>query len=110
MANEIKIQLKFKEYEFRRVKTMGGKPVAYTTLEWAKKEVIVIPLPFNITDRWIEKQFNQETGHYEITIESDTILKKRVGTLDNVGRIYIPKEYLGMDVLFIEPPKIPNLY
>ena len=52
--NEININLKFNEYEFRRVKTMGGKPIIYVDKEWVGEDVIILPVPLNITDRWIE--------------------------------------------------------
>ena len=106
--NEININLKFNEYEFRRVKTMGGKPIVYVDKDWIGEDVIVMPVPLDITDRWIEKH-KSEDG-YNVIIQTDTIFRKKVSQLSNVGGLYIPKEYIGMDVLIIKTPIIPNLY
>ena len=106
--NEININLKFDTYEFRRVKTMGGKPIIYVGNEWVGKDVIILPVPLDITDRWIEKH-KTEDG-YDVNMQTDTIFKKKVSQLSNVGGLYIPKEYIGLDVLIIETPTIPNLY
>ena len=106
--NEININLKFNEYEFRRVKTMGGKPIVYVDKDWIGEDVIVMPVPLDITDRWIEKH-KSEDG-YNVIIQTDTIFRKKVSQLSNVGGLYIPKEYIGMDVLIIKTPKIKNLY
>ena len=108
MQNKISIQLQFKEYEFRRTKMMGGNPVLYTTEEWVNKMVLIIPVPFNVTDRLIESTYDIDDECYKIGIESDTILKKRVGRNGNLGRIYVPKDLIGLDCLIIEAPILPN--
>ena len=102
--------LRFKDYEFRRVKTSGNQIIAYTKIDWVDKEVIIIPVPINITDRWIEKHYNNEAEEYQIIIESDQVMKKTVRKASNIGKLYIPKEYLGLDVLIIEAPVIKDLY
>ena len=112
MQNKIKIHLKFKAYEFRRVKHMGTNPVLYTTGEWVGKEVLIIPMPINVTDRWIEKQLDfDETINdfiYDICVESHIILKKVVSKSGNTGRVYMPKELVGLDCLIIEAPFSDN--
>ena len=107
--NEININLKFNEYEFRRVKTMGGKPIVYVDKDWVGEDVIILPVPLDITDRWIEKH-KTEDGYYDITIQTDVIFNKTVSELSNVGGLFIPKEFIGLDVLIIKTPKIQNLY
>ena len=102
--NKISINLQFKKYEFRRVKQMGGNPVIYTTKDWINKMVLIIPVPYNITDRYIEAQYNEEDEHYNVTIESDIILKKRVIKHNTVGRVYVNKDWGGLDCLIIEAP------
>lgn len=106
--NKITIHLTFKEYEFRRVKLMGANPVIYTRMEWVGKEVLIMPVPITVTDRLIEKQHNKNTGQYNITIESDTILKKKVKPHTNIGRVYVPKELIGLDCIIIEAPNLDN--
>ena len=112
MQNKINIHLRFKEYEFRRATHMGTNAVLYTTGDWVGKEVLIIPMPINITDRWIEKQqdFDETINDfiYDMTVESDTILKKTVGRSRNIGRMYVPKELVGLDCLIIEAPKLDN--
>ena len=106
--NKITINLTFNEYEFRRVKLMGTNPIIYTRTGWIGKEVLIIPVPITVTDRLIEKQYNKNIGQYNITIESDTIIKKTVKQHTNVGRIYVPKELIGLDCIIIEAPRLTN--
>ena len=112
MQNKIKINLKFKDYEFRRVTRMGETSVIYTKKEWVGKTVLIIPVPITVTDRWIERQqdFDERINDtiYDVTIESDTIIKKVIGVSSNVGRGYVPKELLGLDCLVIEAPFLNN--
>lgn len=108
---KINIQLKFKEYEFLRVKnTTGSSAAVYTTTDWVGKEVSIIPMKLNVTDRYIESCYNEETQQYELEAETDVIFKKRINAGTNIGRTYLPKDLIGMDVLLIETPKIENLY
>ena len=108
---KINIQLKFKEYEFLRVKnTTGSSAAIYTTTDWVGKTVSIIPMKLNVTDRYIENCYNEETQQYELEAETDVIFKKRINAGTNIGRTYLPKDLIGMDVLLIETPKIENLY
>lgn len=106
--NKINIQLSFKEYEFRRVKHMGTNATIYTTGDWINKLVLIIPVPYNITDRYIEAKYNEEEEYYTVGIESDTIIKKKVSQHKGIGRIYVPKELCGLDCLIIEAPNLDN--
>ena len=106
--NKISIELQFKDYEFRRVTRMGEYPVLYTTGEWINKEVLIIPVPYNVTDRLIEKCYDEELEAYKVSIISDTIIKKRVGKSRDIGRIYVPKDLLGLDCLIIKAPILDN--
>ena len=105
--NKISINLQFKEYEFRRVKYMGSNPVVHTTQEWIGKLVLIIPVPLTVTDRWIESH-RKEDGTITINIESDIILKKRVMKNSNIGRVYVNKDWGGLDCLIIEAPYLDN--
>ena len=103
----INIELTFKQYQFSRVKPTSGKSaIVYTNKAWVDKEVIIIPMPLNVTDRWIEKQKTDET--YHITIESDLIFKKVIKKGANIGRAYLPTDLIGIDCLIIEAPKLTN--
>src|SRR5574344_2158584 len=106
--NKISINLQFKEYEFRRVKYMGSHPVVYTTQEWIGKLVLIIPVPYNITDRYIEAQYDEKDACYKVHIESDIILKKRVMKNSTIGRVYVNKDWGGLDCLIIEAPYLDN--
>ena len=108
MRNKIKILLEFDNYEFRRVKLMGENPVLYTKKEWVGKNVLIIPVPFDVTDRLIEAKWDAELHCHRIIIETYTILKKKVGNSRNIGRIYVPKDFIGLDCLIIEAPKLNN--
>lgn len=108
MKNRITIELEFKDYEFRRVRHMGDKPVLYTTNDWIGKEVLIIPVPYNITDRLIDASYDEESDSYKVRVKSDTIIKKRVGRSKNIGRIYVPKDLLGLDCLIIKAPILDN--
>lgn len=87
---------------------MGNNPVIYTKMDWVDKEVLIIPVGMNVTDRWIQKKWNNTIKNYDITIESDTVLKKTVKIHNNVGRVYVPKELIGYDCLVVESPNIEN--
>lgn len=87
---------------------MGDNPVIYTTIDWVGKLVLIIPVPFNVTDRYIESTFDIDKEAYDVTIESDTIIKKRVGKSKSIGRIYVPKDLIGLDCLVIESPILDN--
>ena len=106
--NKINIQLSFKEYEFRRVKHMGNNATIYTTGDWINKLVLIIPVPYNITDRYIEAQYDEEKDVYTVGIESDTIIKKKVSRHKDIGRMYVPKELCGLDCIIIEAPYLDN--
>ena len=108
---KINIKITFKEYVFSRAKTTSNtSAIAYTPPSWVGKTVSIIPMPITITDRYIEKQYNEEKQEYKLTIESDVIYKKTIKSGTNVGRTYIPNELAGLDVLIIESPLIENLY
>ena len=107
---KIEVKLNFKEYQFSRVKpTTGNSAIIYTNTDWINREVIIIPMKLNITDRLIEKTKNKE-GNYEMTIETDLILKKTIKEGKNIGRAYLPTELIGLDMLIIPKPVIENLY
>lgn len=105
---EIRATIKFTEYEFRRVKTMGNAPVIYTKEEWIGKQVSVIPVPITINDRFIEKNKNKETYILEIPIREIKRMIVRDG--QSVGRISAPSSWIGLDVLVIEEPNYTDLY
>jgi len=107
----IEVKISFKEYEFRRVKpTTVKSSVVYTNPEWINREVCIIPMQLSMTDRLIEKSLNNETHEYELTIETDLIIKKTIKKAKNIGRAYLPLELAGLDVLIIPVPQIENLY
>lgn len=108
MQNKISIHLEFKDFEFKRVKHMGDNAVVYTTGDWINKLVLILPVPYNITDRYIEAQYDIDCDCYKVDIETDTIIKKRVGRSKNNGRIYLPKELMGLDCLIIKAPILDN--
>ena len=108
---KIEVKLNFKEYQFSRVKpTTGNSAIIYTNTDWINREVIIIPMKLNITDRLIEKKYNPETKEYELTVETDLILKKTIKEGKNIGRAYLPTELIGLDMLIIPKPQIENLY
>ena len=112
MMNEIIITLRFKEYEFRRVKYMGSNPVVYTTQEWIGKMVLIIPVPLTVTDRWIESH-RQQDGTITINIPTDgDIITKKImphGRKQKpIGRAYVKQEWGGLDCLIIEAPHLDN--
>ena len=108
---EINVKLTFKEYAFIRVKnTTGSSAAVYTTTDWVGETVSIIPMPLNVTDRYIETRYNEETGQYELETQTDVIFKKTIHQGKNIGRTYLPKSFVGLDVLLIKSPKIQNLY
>lgn len=106
--NEIKTTLKFKEYCFSRVKPTNNG-VAYTPINWCNKKATIIPLPYTISEKIIEKQCKSEEG-YTLTIPTIQILTKTIKEGSNIGYIYLPKEWIGLDVLIIETPHYKDLY
>lgn len=106
--NEIKTTLKFKDYCFSRVKPTN-QGVAYAPAEWCGKKVTVTPLPYTISEKVIEKQYKVDDG-YELSIPTTTILTKTIKKGANIGYVYLPKEWIGLDVLMIETPNYKDLY
>ena len=112
MQNEITLKLKFKNYEFRRVKYMGGNPIIYTKKEWIGKKALIIPVPLTVTDRWIESH-RKEDGTITINIPTDgDIITKKImphGRKQKpIGRAYVKQEWGGLDCLIIEAPHLDN--
>lgn len=108
---KINIQLKFKEYQFSRVKaTSSVSAIAYTNTAWVDKDVIAIPMKLTVTDRFIEHSWNETNQQYELNVESDVIFRKTVKQGANIGRIHLPNKLIGLDVLIIETPIIEDLY
>ena len=105
MQNEITLKLKFKNYELRRAKAIGSGGIIYTTKDWIGKNVSLIPVPYDVTDKMIEKHRNHD-GTIEISLLSTYIINKKIKDGTNVGRAYIPKDYIGYDFLIIETPPI----
>ena len=108
---KINAKLTFKEYAFLRVKnTTGSSAAIYTSPEWVGQTVSIIPMKLNVTDRYIESCKDEETGQYRLEAETDVIFKKTINAGKNIGRAYLPKDLIGMDVLVIKSPTIQNLY
>ena len=102
--NEIKIKLRFKKYLFKRVKPKTSGGLAHTPQQWIGKKVLVIPVPMTVTDRLIESTYDENTQTYEITLKNTIILNKEIKGSTTTGRIYLPNEYIGYDMLIIEQP------
>ena len=103
---EIIIKATFKEYEFRRVKATSTGALTHTNKEWIGKEVLVIPVPMTVTDRLVEASYDETAETYTMTFKDAPILNKQVKGSTTTGRIYLPKELIGYDVLIIEKPPI----
>ena len=111
MSTKILVKLEFKEYQLSRCKpSTKTSAVIYTKKSWIDREVCIIPMKLDITDRYIESQFNPETETYTMTVETDTILRKTIKNRQNIGRTYLPTELIGIDMLIIPKPVIENLY
>ena len=98
------IKVTFKDYEFRRAKATPNGALAHTTQDWIGKQVIVMPMPMTVTDRLIESNYDETAEEYTMTFKDTPILNKQVKASTTTGRIYLPKEYIGLDVLILEEP------
>lgn len=105
---QIQIRLKFKKYQFKRVKRTGNQNVAYVDKEWIGKQVVVIPVNLHITDRYIESNYDEEKQEYNLTLDSPAILPKNVNKGKNIGRVNLQSRWAGYDVLIIEEPNLDN--
>lgn len=103
--NEIKINLKFKDYKICKVKPFSNTAIIYPKKEWIGKRVCAIPLPYTISEKIIERGKNEE-DIYELTLQTDAIIPKIVKDGSNVGRCYINQEFVGAEMLIIEAPII----
>ena len=111
ITTKIQTTITFNEYQFKRVKHIGStSAVAYTDNTWVGETVCVIPMKLNVTDRLIEHCWNEDKQQYEITVETDVIYKKKVNKGSNIGRISLPTNLIGLDVLIIKAPVIHDLY
>ncbi len=102
---EIIAKIDFDSYEFRRVKPMGHNCVVYTKPHLIEKEVCIIPVDMHTTDRYIET-CKGDDGTYHIYIPCKEILLKTVSKGKSTGRVYLPRKFVGQDVLIIEPPQL----
>ena len=100
---ETRINLLFKKYLFKRAKATTNGALAHTPKEWIGRKVLVIPVPMTVTDRLIETH-KDENGIYDVTFKNAPIIFKEVKASTTTGRIYIPNEYIGYDMLIIEEP------
>lgn len=106
---EITATIRFKDYVFSRVKPTNNG-VAYTPTTWVGKTVNIIPVPYTISEKIIQKEHQKEDGTYEISIPVTQIIIKKIGTGKNVGYAYLPNTWIGLDVLIIETPQYNELY
>lgn len=102
---ELVIRLKFDKYDLCRVKPFNKVGIAYPSVEWIGKDVLVIPVTYVISEKIIERNL-EDDGYYYLQMETDTIIHKNVKNGKSVGRIYVPKELIGADVLIVDAPKI----
>ena len=104
----VNITLTFKEYQFSRVKPLSNIHIAYVKPDWIGKRVLAIPVNMHITDRYIESNYDEEKQEYHLTLDSPAIFQRKVNTGSNIGRVTLPKEWLGYDVLIIDEPNLDN--
>ena len=104
----IQITLTFKKYQFSRVKPLSNTNVAYVNPEWIGKQVLAIPVNMHITDRYIETNYDEEKKEYKLTLNSPAIFQRNVNKGANIGRVSLPKRWIGYDVLIIEEPNLDN--
>ena len=100
---ETMINLRFKKYLFKRAKATTSGALAHTPKDWIGEKVLVIPVPMTVTDRLIETT-KDENDTYDVTFKNTPILYKEVKSSTTTGRIYLPNEYIGYDMLIIEQP------
>ena len=105
--NTIIIHLRFKEYEFRRAKSINNGAVIYTSKEWIGKTATLIPVPYDVNDKMIE-HCKDENNVYEVALPTHHIVNKTIADGGNIGRAYVPKEFIGYDFIIIETP--PTTY
>lgn len=106
--NEIMTTATFQEYLFCRVKPTNDG-IVYVPKEWIGKEVSIIPMPYTISEKVIEKECKTSDG-YIITVPTIQIMSKTIGKGKNVGYMYLPKEWVGLDVLIIKLPNYAELF
>ena len=102
--SNITVTLTFKKYNFSRVKLVSKKGVAYTPTTWVGKTVCAIPVPITVTDRMIDSTYDETTETYKFTTHTDRIIQRKVTTGSNIGRLNLPIDLVGVDVIIIETP------
>jgi len=107
--NDIQLTIRFKEYQLCRVKATN-QGVAYTHKGWVGKTTTIIPMPYSISEKVIERECKNDDGTYSIITYANTMITKPIHDGKNVGRVYLPKEWIGLDVLIIEAPNYDELY
>ena len=103
---EAEIYLKFDSYEFRRVKQHSStNGVIYADKKWIGKDALIIPVPYDISDKMIERCKNKD-GIYEICIPINAFFTKQMKDANSVSRVYLPFDFIGADCIIVEAPKI----
>lgn len=97
--------IRFDKYVFSRVKPYSKSAICYTPTDWVGKQVLIIPVSWQVSDKTIEHS-KLEDGTYEFTTHTGEMFIKTISKGSNVGRAYLHQDYIGADVLIVEAPQI----
>lgn len=103
--NEIEVKLTFSDYDLKRAKPFTRSSIVYIRKDWVGKVVNIIPVKDYVDVNVIEDCIHED-GYYKVILYTNIILKKVVRGNDRIGRIYLPYDMLGLNLLIFEAPEI----
>ena len=102
---ELKIDLVFDDYQIKRAKPARGSSVIHVNKRWIGKEVSIVPLPFDIDEKFVEES-KDENGLYHLELSVKEVFSKTVSDRKDVGFFYLKESLLGLFFLIVEAPDI----
>lgn len=103
--SELKLDLVFDDYQIKRAKPARGSSVIHVNKRWIGKEVSIIPLPFDVDEKFIDET-KGEDGLYHLELAVKEVFSKTVSDRKDVGFFYLKESLLGLFFLIIEAPDI----
>ncbi len=103
--SELKLNLVFDDYQIKRAKPARGSSVIHVNKRWIGKEVSIIPLPFDVDEKVVDKSIGED-GLHHLELSVKEVFSKTVSDRKDVGFFYLKESLLGLFFLIVEAPEI----
>ena len=103
--NEIEVKLTFTDFDLKRAKPSSRSSIVYVRKDWVGKVVNIIPIKDYVDENFFDDCIHED-GSYKVILYTNLILKKIVRGNERIGRVHLPDDMLGQNLLIIEAPEI----